>query len=190
MTAARRFDPRRLDVAALAEAGATLEGQWPLADLPRLQHDTLPWPDGLAPDVGWRAQGSRRAVTGGEPEIRLALQASATLRLTCQRCLQPMDQPLAVDARLRFVRDEATAEKLDDNDDEDVLVLPPALDLRELVEDELILALPLVPRHERCPQPLPTSAGENSLDEAAAPAQGLGALGALWRGSGGKGSAS
>ena len=187
MSAARRFDPRRLDVAALAEAQGTLEGHWPLTELPRLQQDALPWPDGRAPQVAWEAQGSRRAVTGGDPEIRLALQARATLRLTCQRCLQPMEQPLAVDARLRFVRDEATAEKLDDNDEEDVLVLPPALDLRELVEDELILALPLVPRHEHCPQPLPTSAGEDSLDEADAPPQGLGALGALWRGSGGQG---
>ena len=29
------------------------------------------------------------------------------------------------------------------------------MDLRELVEDELLLGLPLVPRHEDCPQPLP-----------------------------------
>lgn len=188
MSAARRLDPRRLDVVALAEAGGALDGEWPLAELPRLQHDALPWPDGTAPAVTWQVQGSRRAVTGGEPEIRLALQAATLLRLTCQRCLQPMEQPLAVDTRLRFVRDEALAEKLDDNDEEDVLVLTPALDLRELVEDELILALPLVPRHEHCPQPLPTSAGDDALPDADAPAQGLGALGALWRDAGGKGS--
>ena len=36
-----------------------------------------------------------------------------------------------------------------------MLALEPALDLRGLVEDELLLALPLVPRHEVCPEPLP-----------------------------------
>jgi uncharacterized protein len=35
-----------------------------------------------------------------------------------------------------------------------VLALSKNLDLRELIEDELLLALPLVPRHEDCPQPL------------------------------------
>ena len=188
MSTARRFDPRHLNVIALAEAAAELDGSWPVADLPRLQQDALPWPEGPAPDVTWRVQGASRSDATGDPEIRLSLQAGTTLRLTCQRCLQAMTQPLSVDARLRFVRDEATAEKLDDNDEEDVLVLPPVLDLRELVEDELILALPLVPRHERCPEPLPTAAGEDAHgDEAPASAQGLGALGALWRDAGGKG---
>jgi uncharacterized protein len=40
-----------------------------------------------------------------------------------------------------------------------VLALEPALDLKELVEDELLLALPLVPRHEVCPEPLPFEPG-------------------------------
>ena len=36
-----------------------------------------------------------------------------------------------------------------------VLALTPALDLADLIEDELLLALPLVPRHDVCPAPLP-----------------------------------
>ena len=51
----------------------------------------------------------------------------------------------------------------DEDSDEDVLALTPSLDLLPLVEDELILALPLVPRHEACPQPLAMSAGEDEL---------------------------
>jgi uncharacterized protein len=70
-----------------------------------------------------------------------------------------------VDRRLRFVRDEAQAETLDAESEDDVLALPRWLDARELVEDEMLLALPLVPRHDRCPQPLPMSA-EVSADEA------------------------
>jgi uncharacterized protein len=179
LSGAQRFDPRRLDVAAFAQAGALLQGDWPAQALRRLQQGALPWPGGDAPAVVWTLQGESRAVAGAEPEIRLHLQARTSLQLSCQRCLQPMEVPLAVDTRLRFVRDEALAEQLDGQSDEDVLALPPRLDLRELVEDELILALPLVPRHARCPRPLPMSAGEEALDAEAPAAQGLAGLAAL-----------
>jgi uncharacterized protein len=42
-----------------------------------------------------------------------------------------------------------------------------SLDLVSLVEDELLLALPLVPRHEVCPQPLPMSHGDDVQEEPA-----------------------
>jgi uncharacterized protein len=76
--------------------------------------------------------------------------------LQCQRCLQALQQPLVLERRFRFVASEDEAERLDADSDDDHLVLEPRLDLRSLVEDELILELPLVPRHEGpCPQPLP-----------------------------------
>ena len=56
---------------------------------------------------------------------------------------------------IRFVHGADLAQQLDEESEEDVLALSAALDLRELIEDELILALPLVPRHDVCPQPLP-----------------------------------
>ena len=179
MSGAQRFDPCRLDVAAFAHAGARLQGEWPAQELRRLQQGALPWPGDAAPPVVWTLQGEARAVTGGESEIRLHLQARTSLQLSCQRCLQTMEVPLAVDTRLRFVRDEALAEQLDEQSEEDVLALPSRLDLRELVEDELILALPLVPRHAKCPRPLPMSAGEETLDAEAPAAQGLAGLAAL-----------
>jgi uncharacterized protein len=70
--------------------------------------------------------------------------------VSCQRCLQPLPLDLAVETRLRFADGEAEAERLDESSEEDVLALPASLDLRELLEDVLILALPLVPRHEAC----------------------------------------
>ena len=50
---------------------------------------------------------------------------------------------------------EGQAEALDAELEDDVLELQRHTDLSELVEDELLLALPLVPRHEDCPEPLP-----------------------------------
>lgn len=157
---ARAHDPLRLDLAVFAAEGGELAGDWPGASLPRLL-DSQALPQDVAPaPVVWSARGERRPVTGGEPELWLQLSARTTVWLSCQRCLQPFEQPLAVDARLRFVRGEAEAEALDAELEDDVLALPRWLDLRELAEDELLLALPLVPRHERCPQPLPQGADD------------------------------
>lgn len=161
----RVTDPLRLDVLAFASDGDELAGEWPGADLERLaEGQTLPQ-DALPSAVRWRLQGQRLPVAGGEAEIWLHVQAGTRVWLTCQRCMQPYELDLAVDRRLRFVRDEAQAETLDAESEDDVLALPRWLDARELVEDEMLLALPLVPRHELCPQPLPMSA-EVSADEA------------------------
>jgi uncharacterized protein len=106
----------------------------------------------------------------------LRLHAGTVLNLVCQRCLQPMAVPLELDSKLRFVADEAQAEALDEHSEEDVLALTAALDLHELVEDELILALPLVPRHDHCPNALATAA--EPVAEQAHPFAAL----AAWRG--------
>ena len=54
----------------------------------------------------------------------------------------------------RFVASEAIAEQEDEESEEDVLVTSKAFDLLELIEDELLMAAPLVPMHTVCPQPL------------------------------------
>ena len=95
-----------------------------------------------------------------------------------------MTVALAVRPSLRFVRGEAQAEALDEDSEEDVLALTPALDLQPLVEDELILALPLVPRHEQCPKPLPMSAGEGEIQQADAADHAFAALASLRRNGG------
>jgi uncharacterized protein len=69
----------------------------------------------------------------------------------------PVELEVDVARALRFVADEATAEALDAESEDDVLALPRRLDLHDLVEDELLLALPLVPMHTTCPVPLPLS---------------------------------
>jgi uncharacterized protein len=180
MSTSRPFDPHRLDVAAFALAEGRLDGEWPLQRMPRLLQDTLPLAaDSPAQTVSWSARGAGKAVAGDEARIELKLRAHTALQLTCQRCLQPMTVALDLQPRLRFVQGEARAEALDEDSDEDVLALTPALDLLPLIEDELILALPLVPRHERCPQPLPMSAGEDSLAAADASEHAFAALASL-----------
>lgn len=149
-------NPRRCDVLALARAGGTLQGTVAQAELPRLAAGLAP-PEAAAPApaYAWQARGESRAVRGAPAQTWLHLQASGVARLVCQRCLQVMDVPLAAERSFLFVADEVTAARLDEAIEDDVLVLSRHLDLIELVEDELILTLPLVPRHELCPEALP-----------------------------------
>jgi uncharacterized protein len=176
---------RVIEVMAFCRDGSPLQGHWPLAALERLA-TSLQGPPEPAAQVQWRAQGHLRPVTGGEPEVWLHLQATAEVSLLCQRCLQTMPEALRVDRRFRFVRREDEAERLDEELEDDVLVLPLRLDLVDLLEDELILALPLVPRHPgACPHPLPRAATpEAAADAAPHP---FAALAALRRRGGGDG---
>jgi uncharacterized protein len=149
------WDPANLDIRAFARAGGQLDGQTPLSALPRLAEEQ-PVGDGAlaSAPVTWSLQGETRDVRGGAHQIWLHLKAQGQVALRCQRCLSPMVEALSVDRQFRFVADEATAMAEDDEAEEDLLVLGPAFDALALIEDELLMALPLVPRHPVCPQPL------------------------------------
>jgi uncharacterized protein len=176
----RAIDPLRLDVLAFARADGHLDGRWPVASMARLESLLARPAD--ADDVTWQVDGEQQAAAGAEPETWLRVRADAQVELTCQRCLLPLPVALAVDRRIRFVRDEAAAEALDAQIEEDVLALDRALDLRQLLEDELLLALPLVPRHARCPEQAVLSASEPAPPATANP---FAVLAALKKGDGG-----
>jgi uncharacterized protein len=149
----RTPDPRALDLRSACAEGLRLDGRWPLAGFSRLAESLAAVP--ADETVAWQAAAQLRPVSGGEAERWLHLQARTTVPLQCQRCLGPLAQPVEVDRRFLFVADEDEAERLDEESEDDVLVLQPRLNLAELLEDELILALPIVPRHEgECPEPL------------------------------------
>ena len=182
------MDPRALNVRQFCSQQQQWAGEWPTLSLSRLSEGLFAEP---APNqtVQWSLQGLLVPSPAGEPELWLHLQAQTSVTLQCQRCLQAMDQPLQVDRRFRFVRTEAEAERLDEVSEEDVLVLSPKIDAMELLEDELILVLPLVPRHESvCPNPLPLPSDELDLEEPAP--NPFAALAALRSGRGGGGGGS
>jgi uncharacterized protein len=143
------FAAHHLDLRAFAQAEASLTGHETLSKYERLMKETR----GLGADltVHWAAHGEMRQGNGGQGQVWLTLTADASLPLVCQRCMGPMEVRLSVSRPFRFVADEETAEAEDDASDEDVLVQSQAFNLQELVEDELLMDLPLVPRHEKCP---------------------------------------
>ena len=149
------FDPLRLDVERFASDGGSLQGDWPLGGMRRLAEtchaEAQPAATGR---VAWQAVGERRRRVAATPEAWLQLSLDATVRLTCQRCLGPVEAPLKFERWFHFVAGEEQAAQLDAESEEDVLASTRSLDLHQLAEDELLLALPIVPRHEACPQPL------------------------------------
>jgi uncharacterized protein len=172
--AARRLDPHKLDIAALAADAGRIEGEVDGQALERWREMQSPPADVSLPPVSWTARGERRARSGQAPQTWMHLQVQARAWPTCQRCLQPFCTPIELERAFRFVGTEGEAEALDAESEDDVLVLSPSFDLIGLVEDELVLAWPLVPRHAQCNPP------EHSRDGETPPEQGpFAALAAL-----------
>lgn len=163
----RDFDPLRLDVAAFARDGASIDGEWALSALPRLADSVLPEPDAGAAPVAWSLHGEMRKVAGRGELAWVHASARTHVKLECQRCLKPVTEALEAERSFLFVQGEDAAAELDADSEDDVLALTRALDARELIEDELLLSLPIVPRHDVCPDPLPVAADD--LPEAEAP---------------------
>lgn len=150
-----------IDGFEFASAGATQQGTWPLGDFPRLR-DILATDGG---EVAYEISGVRDE--RGRPGLRLKVRGS--LRLRCQRCLESMPFEVQTDETLVLAAtlDEIHAEPADAHA-ADRVVAGKEMALRELVEDELILAVPYAPRHESC-----TAAGTAHGAEKVSPFAGL-----------------
>jgi uncharacterized protein len=171
--ASKSFDARHLDVARFATEQGVLREATTLAEFRRLSSEVVAQAITAATPVviEWEAQGQMRRDAGladGVARPALWLRAQTRLPLTCQRCLQPVWVAVEVSRYFLFAPDEEQAAQLDEHAQDDVLALSPSFDLHGLVEDELLLALPLVPRHEVCSQTLPQSAQDADFDAAGA----------------------
>ena len=141
------------DSFAFARDGRVLEGTLPVASLERL-HDQLA---NVAGELAFRLQGRK----GKRGEPLLEVEVSGTLALACQRCLEAIVFDVDIDSLLELVPEggELSQDELED-DTRDFLPVAGELDVAQLVEDEVLLALPVAPRHERCGLPGAAAAGE------------------------------
>ncbi|MDH5821398.1 YceD family protein [Luteimonas sp. RD2P54] len=129
--------PEVLDAWRMVAADRVFEGRLPLSGLARL--------DGVLLDATGEAAYS---LGFGRDELRVPyaeLRVEAELPLLCQRTLQRFLQPVRIEQRFGLIRDEADEAALPPG--YEALLLPEDGRMRpaELVEDELILAVPLVP---------------------------------------------
>lgn len=133
--------PQHIDPGQWADRSAELNIDLPLAQMDRLLAS--------ARDDRGQVTGQLRFSRDPRGLPRLQGQLSATVALTCQRCLEPVDCALVADVDLYLLGREQQAERLLDEEDY-VVCEDNRCHLLELLEDELILALPLVPRHDAC----------------------------------------
>jgi uncharacterized protein len=129
-----------IDSLEFARAQQQLRGALPAAGLKRLE------------DVLFDTQGSVEYEVRGCLDERsrpqLALKVTGKLHLQCQRCLELLDYEVAVRNKLLLVPQGMPIEAdLDDPDAPDVIEASPELDIAGLIEDEVLLSLPLAPRH-------------------------------------------
>ena len=141
------------DAFVFAREGRVLEGELAVSGLERL-HDLLAEVSG---SISFRLQGYKSE----HGELMLHLTVGGMIPLACQRCLQAISYQLDVDSLLEIIPEGAdmSQDELED-DTRDFLPLAGELDVAEFVEDEILLALPVAPRHEKCGLPGAADAGE------------------------------
>jgi len=127
-----------LEVDRLARGEAQIEFDVPLAELPRLKS--------RIPEIGGRVRGTARfGQQAGFAVAELSLAGKAVLQ--CQRCMQPMELALDSTTHVALILAEADAAEVPE-ELEPVLARSGNISAGELVEEELLLALPIVPLHE------------------------------------------
>ena len=156
---------RRAPVDTLVGTEAAIDFSIPLAELPRVSHE-LTSKDG-------EAKGNVRF--SRQQGLAVAdVSVSAQPEVVCQRCMQAMRWPVDVKSRIALVSDYDAADRVPEGL-EIFLVEGDAVSVRDLVDEEVMLALPHVPRHEEgsdcadSKMQLPGQEGE--ADEEAAEAQ-------------------
>ena len=126
------------DIDLLADGHASIAFAIPLVAFPRLAPQ-------LARADGMASGQARFAREAGTPVAHVRVQAH--LALTCQRCMAPYECAVDSDDTVAMVADGAGADAAPAGR-ETILAPERRLSVRELVEEELLLALPIVPLHE------------------------------------------
>ena len=131
------------DLAKLAELRAQFEFEIPLGDLPGIPEE---FSRAEGPVQLWLQFGRER----GLAVVHIKLNAVVTP--LCQRCLGEMRLAIAADSRLALVDSEEQATAVPE-EFETFLAPEGQCSLAALAAEELLLSLPIVPRHgagERC----------------------------------------
>jgi uncharacterized protein len=135
-----------IDAFEFSRSNGLREGVTPVAEMPRLAADCA---DNTG-EISWSIQGGQ--TRQGYPSMTLSV--SGTVQLVCQRCLAPFGYHLDSSTVLVLGKDDEEADQIEeilDDESIDVIVGSRTTDIRDLFEDEALLALPQAPKHDVCP---------------------------------------
>lgn len=130
--------PAHIDPMQLAEKGAHLVGALSLKGMSRLRQACLDDDGEVAVDLQFG-----RDPSSDVSELQGTLRTA--VRIACQRCLEPMVLELRTDTRLLLLRSGERVDAL--APEAEALTVDRPVSLSELVEDELLLVMPMVPMH-------------------------------------------
>ncbi len=130
--------PARLDYRKLADQGASLEGILPKELLPRLSEVIPGEPGDVSATVSFSKDENRHYV--------IRFTANVSVVLECQNCLENYATEVSCTYKGRVLRRAEDLEQLE-QEDEAIVADDGEVDIGALIEDELLLALPMVPRH-------------------------------------------
>jgi uncharacterized protein len=158
---------------SLASGRLPAQGLWDATDMPRL----LSQVERLKAKIEWRLAPDDRPLGPGRRRRRWWLEAKTQVECRCERCLEPVEISLAARRGFEFfpsaeIADEQTEkisaeDELHDPDLAEVDYLSPedGLTLTSLIEEEILLTLPMSPRHDACRPSAFTQAVEGDAPE-------------------------
>ncbi len=147
-----------IDSLEFAQRHEILSGRLQLGTLPRLAEVLFDDSDSLDYEVSGETAGGKAF---------LALKLEGPLRLICQRCLGALEFALSVRSRVMLIEpgspwpDDGQVGGLEDEAC-DAIAASRELDLAPLLEEEILLTLPIAPRHERCEPPVAVAASKEA----------------------------
>ena len=140
--------PSHIDAIEFARRGQEMVGEFNVHRLRRLLEGLPAQPETSV--VKYKLVGLK----GQDGRPRLSLRVQALVVLECQRCLGDLALEIDHDVTFEIVRQESELGKDDLEDDDpdapEKILGSPKFDVGELIEDELILEVPYVPKHESC----------------------------------------
>ena len=150
--------PLQVDPIRLATRGEHLQGTIPIKQMKRL----ISALSDVEGDVYVNAEFS----VDINQVVILAGEIKTDTKLICQRCMGEMELPIALDFQLAFVRTEAEMEKLPEGY-EATLIDNTTMMLSDIIEDEILLALPPIPKHldESCSSDSVTEGWDSQQNE-------------------------
>ena len=131
--------PEQLDFVQAARKASKINGYWPIKRLERLAAMVLDDQGQIEAELEFDVQGRLRTVSG---------HVEAKLPVTCQRCMQAMTLELDSQFRLALISDESKAALLPEEFEPLILDEDNRVNIPVMLEDELLLAMPLVVLHE------------------------------------------
>ncbi|RZA04551.1 MAG: hypothetical protein EOO68_08160 [Moraxellaceae bacterium] len=146
--------PSRIEPFKWAEQQFSWSGQVPLSRFARIASET-----NATSDEQWVQVSCGLSMDAYHPIAWLDGSLSTTVPMTCQRCLEPVEVSIATQVHLALLTSESQVARLDE--DADFVILSEeqvvhgvegtqGIDLLELLEDELLLSVPISPRHDAC----------------------------------------